>query len=253
LSKNSAVSPLASLFAVIINTIPVFISFDTYTPLAFLFLAILNSILVLHIPPGRMLFLLSLLVSLPMGLFILNLFFYSDNSGDVLINILGHNITTPVLTRSLVVFLRSLALIYVSIAYLIATKPVDLVSALMQQLHLSPRIGFAVYAAWNTVPQLKKNFSRIRHTHEIRRGGEMAKLADIVQMVSTLLIGSIRHAERISISMSVRGIESVKERSYIRENRWKFSDTIYLIVYTMLSVSILVLLIRNKLFVFGLG
>ena len=200
-----------------------------------------------------MFLLFSVLVSLPVGLFFLNLLFYPDNSGKAIFNLLGHTITYFVLTRAFIVFLRSIALIYVSIAYLIATEPSDLVSSLMQQLHLSPRIGFAIYAAWNTVPHLKKNFSRIKHTHEIRRGGERSSFSDLLQIMSALIIGSIRHAERISISMSVRGIENARERSFIRENKWSPYDTVYVTAYMVLAISVLVLLTVKKLFVFGLG
>ena len=129
----------------------------------------------------------------------------------------------------------------------------ELISALMQQLHLSPRIGYAIYAAWNTIPYLKKDFIRIKHIHEIRRMGAKPTISDNLQIASTLIIDGIRHAERASISMSVRGIETTRDRTFIHESKWCITDTIYTLTFLLISLSAFILLIIKGRFVFGLG
>ncbi len=252
-TKPHQVNPLAGILFVFIVSLPVFISFDITTPLIFLLISVINSIIFFKIEVKKFTKIFLPLISLPLGLFFLNILFYRDKTSQILVNLLIVKVTDASLNRSLIVFSRSLTLIYISVSYLAAYSPIQLVNSLMQHLHFPPRVGFSIFAAWNTIPYFKEEYIRIKHTQLIRKKGKnKSSLESIVETATTLLVNVIRHAERISISMFVRGIENTKYRTFLNQTKWKVRDTVYVTLVIIFVISILSLLIRKKIFVFGL-
>jgi len=251
--KKRQVNPLAGISFVFVISIPIFFSFDITTPSIFLAISIINSIIFFQIEIKKFIKIFLPLISLPLGLFFLNIFFYRDNTSQLLINLAVIKITQAALNRSLTVFFRSLSLIYLSVSYLAAYSPIQLVNSIMQHLHFSPRIGFSIFAAWNTIPYFKEEYIRIKNTQLIRkRGKTKPSLENIVERATTLLVNVIRHAERVSISMFVRGIDNAQRRSFLNQSVWTSIDTLYLTATIILTAVILLLLIKGKIFVFGL-
>ena len=247
------VSPFAQLLIVFLQFVPVFLSFDPYTPLPFLLLALFQILVLGRVPVKRMLKVLLPLSMLPVGLFVMNLFFSQPAEQETYHRILFFNVSRTGLNRALVVSVRSLTLIVISIGFLIVTDPLKLINALMQQIKFSPRFGFGLYVAWNTVPFLKTDLRRIENVHRIRLRAKRRTLREALPVAVTLLSGAIRHAERASISMTARGLVSSSSRSFLKKSRWKTIDTIYLAVFALAISLIWMMIIRSGLFVFGLG
>ena len=250
-----SVNPLAALIAVIINTIPVFISFDIYTPAVFLALAVINTILVSHIRIKEFVKLFMPLTSLPVSLFFLNLFFSVPLESSAAYHILGFTIQSRILLRACIIFLRSFTLIFISVSYITAVNAMELVNSLMQQLHLSPRIGYSIYTAWNIIPFIGREITRIKNVHLIRSGGKRNRIKETVPLIVTILINSIRHAERASVSMYIRGLEDSgsRERTFLHDIKWKLTDTIYAVSYFWIAFVLLFIIIKKGLFHFSLG
>ncbi|RKX83582.1 MAG: hypothetical protein DRP57_07670 [Spirochaetes bacterium] len=248
-----SLNPIAALLAVILNSIPVFISFDIYTPVVFLVLALLNTILISNIKIKIFLKLFLPLTLLPVSLFFLNLFFSAPLPPYTKIHIFIFVFYNSSFHRACVIFLRSLTLIYISISYLAAVDVLDLINALMQQLHLSPKIGYSIYTAWNIIPYIKNETLRIKNIHLIRFRGEKQRIRETIQFVVTVLINAIRHSERAAVSMTVRGLENKQKRTFLNKSEWKFLDTLYSFVYTFISTGLLLVLINRGLFNFGIG
>ena len=204
-------------------------------------------------PFKRFLKVLAPLSILPLGLFVLNLLFSQSIESEKIFRFLFLSIRENALLRAVVLALRSLSLIVISISYLLAADPMELVNALMQQLSLPPRIGFSIYVAWNTVPFLRQELRRIDYTHKIRMKGKKRSIKQALPTAVALLVGAIRHAERASLSMTARGLEKSRERTFYTVNRWKIRDTAYLIASVCAIASITIVLINTDLFVFGLG
>ena len=246
------VSPIARLLVLLLQITPVLLSFDPHTPLLFLVLSLAQLLFLDGIPPGKMLRVILPLSSLPAGLFLLN-FLFSETAEAGSLFFFSLPITNLGLYRGLVVGLRSLALLVPSVGYLLATNPLDLVNALMQQTSLSPRVGFGLYVAWNTIPFLRADLRRIEQTHRIRLRGRKRRLRDTIPTAVTLLSGAIRHAERASLSMTARGLEGAERRSFIREAQWRGRDWVFLIASAIVVATLWIVLWRHHLFVFGLG
>jgi energy-coupling factor transport system permease protein len=193
------------------------------------------------------------LAVLPLGLFLLNLFFTNPAPDDTFRDVLIFTVRERALARAAALGLRSLALIGLSVGYLLTTDPQDLVNALMQQVHLSPRIGYSLYVAWNTIPFLREDLRRIEAAHRIRLRGRRRRIGEALPVAITLLTGAIRHAERASLSMLARGLESEGKRTYLVTMPWRAVDTIYVVVFSVASAGVFVLLIHLDLFILGLG
>jgi energy-coupling factor transport system permease protein len=250
----SRISPLAQLLVVIVLLIPVLLSFDPYTPLPYILFGMFQILVLGRVRPAHMARVVLPLAVLPVGLFILNLLF-SEVTEEAIVygEFLFLRITRTSLHRAVVVGLRSLALIVISIGYLLVTDPLALVNALMQQVRLSPRIGFSLYVAWNTVPFLKNDLRRIQQIHRIRLRRSRRSFKNALPVAVTLLSGAIRHAERASVSMWIRGLDKAENRTFIHLSRWHICDTVYVAVATVVVTLVFALLLRLQLFVFGLG
>jgi len=250
-----SINPLSLFAAVILEIVPVFLSFDPYTPLVFLIVAMIQFLLLGRVPLPAAAKSLGPLLALPAGLFLLNLFASARVPGDATVSLLGVGVAQAALHRGVVLALRSLALILLSVGYLLVTQPQALVNALMQQLRLSPRFGFSIYIAWNTIPLLRENLKRIGTTHQVRLRGRPSAPSEVLMTAVALLAGAIRHGERASLSMAARGIESERsrERTFLTESLWRRRDTLFLLTAAAVSAGATILLVRRGLFVFGLG
>jgi len=247
-------SPFGHLLVVFTYLMPVLLSFDPVTPVVFLILNLLTLFGLGHVRLRRFLRIMGPLLIFPIGLFVLNLLF-TDTSGhgDQFIRVAWLTLNEYALHRALVIALRALSLISISIGYLLVTGPLELVSAMMQQVGLPPRLGFSIFVGWNAIPRFKENLSRIRTVHRIRLRGQSRTFRDLVPTAVTLLADAIRHAQRAAVSMAVRGIEEAEHRTYLRALPWRVRDWIYLAGNLAVVAGLFAWLIGSGLFVFGLG
>jgi energy-coupling factor transport system permease protein len=190
---------------------------------------------------------------LPLGLLVLNLFFSENPGQPPLFQFLFVEVTPHSVYRAGVLAGRSLALIVLSVGYLLVADPLDLVNSLMQQAGLSPRIGFSVYVAWNTIPSLRSNLDRIQKVHRVRLKSKRRGFREALATPVSLLAGAIRHAQRAALSMHARGLDAADRRTFLRESVWRRRDTIYLVVVALITVATTLTLVATDLFVFGLG
>jgi len=100
---------------------------------------------------------------------------------------------------------------------------------------------------------MRADLARIRSIHRVRLHGRERRFADIVPTAVALLSGAIRHAQRASISMAVRGLESETPRTFLRESRWRTRDALYFAANVLLTAALFTLSIAEGWFVFGLG
>ncbi len=246
-------NPLAHLAATFVLIVPVLLSFDPFTPLVFLGYSLVVILGLGRVGLWRFLRTMAPLLLLPLGLLVLNLFF-SENPGQTpLFEILFLEVTPHSAYRAGVLAGRSLALIVLSVGYLLVTDPLDLVNSLMQQAKLSPRIGFSIYVAWNAIPSLRQNLDRIQKVHRVRLRSKRRSLREALATPVSLLAGAIRHAQRAALSMHARGLDAVEHRTFLKTSVWRRRDTVYLVVMVAIAAATMYALVGGGLFVFGLG
>ena len=115
-------------------------------------------------------------------------------------------VAAPALTAGLTLFFRAIA------------DPGDLVKALMAQLRLPPRIGFALLSALALVPDLGREVQQIRMARALRRGrvpGRLMSPVELFAILIPLLAYAIRRAGRSALAMEARGLAPAAPRTIL--------------------------------------
>lgn len=125
-------------------------------------------------------------------------------------------------SRALLLAVRSWSLTGISASFVLGIRPAELLNEAMQIARLSPRVGFALYAALNTLPRLIEEGRHLDAAHRVRLGGKRSSL--LVRTVA-LVARAIRSAERSAQSMASRGLETAQNRSWFRPVAWTRGDS----------------------------
>jgi len=237
--RSRARNPLAVLFVTACLLLPVFLSYDHTTPVVFFALGLLHLLLLGGVDFPRFLRTLSLLSLVSLGLFALNVLAPAEGTNGF--------------SRGTAVFLRSVCLISLSVGYIYVVDPYDLFRSFMLRLGLPPRIGFSLFAGWNTIPLLRRDLKIIQKAQAVRFGSRKRSPRDHLKTAVSLLSGAIRHGERVALSMAARGIESSGKRTFLTESPWTLADTLYCAAGALASASAALLIVRQGLFIFELG
>lgn len=125
----------------------------------------------------------------------------------------------------------------------LTTEGADLVRALVQQLRVPYRIGYAGLAAIRFVPRFGHELAVIRQAHRVRgaRGGVWAAPARVAGYVVPLLAGGIRHAERVALAMDARAFGAHRDRTERHLVPWRRRDTVFVGVFWVVSIVVFVI------------
>lgn len=106
---------------------------------------------------------------------------------------------------------RTLLIGVLAIGFLLSTDGVALMTSLHQNAHLSPRVTYAILAGYRMLQEMPREWSTIRHAHTVRTDqreatGPPRGPRHLAGMVFTLLVVSVRKAERIAQALESRGL-----------------------------------------------
>ncbi|MFQ3620600.1 MAG: energy-coupling factor transporter transmembrane component T, partial [Spirochaetales bacterium] len=215
------------------------LAYDITTPLVFFSLNLLHLLAFRGIEYSRYLKTVALLSLVGAGLFLLNVLFPKEG--------------VDAWYRGTAVFLRSTTLISISVGYIFLVDPYDLIRSCMQILKLPPKLGYALFAGWNVIPLIQRDLTIIRQAHQVRLGGKGKPFKSFHQAAVVLLSGAVRHGERVTLSMAARGIEEVRNRTFIKQIIWTKQDTLYCIVGIVVSGGAFLFVLQTGQFIFELG
>lgn len=242
-------NPLAVLVCTVFLLIPNLMAFDPVTPILYFALT-----LVVYTIVGIRNYMQYLKNVLVLSVFALSL---------VIINILAPAVKQNTLERSLAIYARSLTLIAVSIGYFYVVNPYDAVRALMQTAGLAPRIGFSLFAGWNTIPLFIRDMKILQTATAFRFGKKKVTMQVKLFGAVILLSQAVRHGERASLSMAVRGIDTIPfkemhgkkhyQRSNVKIVSWHVRDTILCVSVLCVSALLLFISLQAGWFRFELG
>jgi len=238
-ARSSPRNPLAALFVTVCLLAPVLLSTGYATPLAFLVLGLLNLRVLGDVKFRDYLKTLALLSLASVGLFALNVLAPAEGTNGP--------------ARGAAVFLRSVSLISLSVGFIFAVDPYELVRALMVRLGLPPRVGFALFAGWNTIPLLRRDLGIIEKAQALRYGTRRRRIRDRTHTATALLAGAVRHGERVALSMAARGAEKAGPRTFLKDSPWTRRDTLYCAAGFLAAALTSALILALGLFDFDLG
>ena len=141
--------------------------------------------------------------------------------------------------------LRLVAIVLLAFLAGAGTAGGDLVRALVGQLRVPYRFGYAALAAFRFVPSFRLEFATIERAHRARgvffgRGPAGAVRRRLAALVP-LMAGAMLHAERLALSMDARGFGHAPTRTERRPLRWTGWDTLLTVLSAATAAAVLLL------------
>jgi len=157
--------------------------------------------------------------------------FSADRSGTTLLHFGPILVTSSVLSASLSLALRLLALAVPAILVFTSTDPTDLADSLIQHAKAPPRFAIGALAAFRMLDLFRQEWRMIamaRRARGMRQG--FARTAFV------LLVGAIRRGVRLSVAMDARGFDSGLPRTVARPQPFGAADAGLILGAVILAV-----------------
>ena len=129
-------------------------------------------------------------------------------------------------------FLRSIACGMISALFAMTTDPGAFVRALMAYCRLPPRLGYALFAAMQLVPDLATEAQQMRLARAMKSGRPCRRVPgprEAASLIVPLLAYAIRRAGRTAIAMEARGL-SPGPRTIVNVPRFTWRDGVFVII-----------------------
>lgn len=230
-------NPLAKIAAPLPAMIALVFVRDLATPLAFLLLAY-AALFAGARWSARLFVLLGAVVPLAVIVVGLGFALWVDpaRGGTDVVRAGTWTLTDSALTVGVATGLRLAAIMTLAFIGGLTTTGADLVRALVHQLHVPYRIGYAALAAIRFVPRFGRELEVIRLAHRVRGVGGFLPLRWI-RTVVPLLAGGIRHAERVALAMDARAFGAHPGRTERHSVPWHHRDTVFVLVFWAVSAA----------------
>jgi energy-coupling factor transport system permease protein len=136
-------------------------------------------------------------------------------------------LSSSAVSAGFTLFARAIAIGMVSALFALTTDPGAFVRALMARWRLGPRVGYALFAVLQIVPDLVAEARQIRVARAMKRGRSPRRVPGPMEMLSLaipLLAYAIRRANRAAIAMEARGLGSGMPRTIVRVPQLRIRD-----------------------------
>jgi energy-coupling factor transport system permease protein len=141
----------------------------------------------------------------------------------VAFHVLGHPIYAESADYALASALRIYAIILSSLVFVRTTDPRELAIALVTQMHIPYRIAYAFFIALRIVPTLEEEIKTIRAAQAVRgvvrKGGIAGRIGETKRYAMPLLVGSLRKASMMVMSMEARAFGAYPQRTFVEAPR----------------------------------
>lgn len=246
-------NPMVKLLLIVIMTVVVCLSYFPVLPIITFLLAFITTWLAGKIPLKNLLrrLLIFIIVSTLFMISMLVLRGLNDEAGIVL-RLWIFRWTERDLVHSISLGFRILALVTMSMGFVLTTRPRDLVLSLILQCKVSVVHGYATMAAYRFLPELQDQVDSIHLAQEIRgipwNKGIISRLTSPFRVMLPLLCVAARRGERVACAMESRGLGRNKNRTYYKTTEITKSDWLFLAVGVIIYTVIVVILVKFDLF-----
>lgn len=138
--------------------------------------------------------------------------------------------------------LRIAALLALGLLPALSTSGPELARSLVRQLRVPYRIGYTAIAAFRFVPRFGAELDTIRLAHRARgmHGGRgpLGIARRWLGVVVPLLVGAIRHAERVALTMDSRAFGAYPTRTERHDTPWRARDWLLLALVWVASAGL---------------
>ena len=227
-------NPTVKLIVIAVYTVVVCLSYFPVLPVLTFFLFFIGTWIFGKIPLPNLLrrMLVFIVVSLVFVTSMLVLRGFADGP-DIAYRFWVFKWTSFDVIQSVSLGFRILALVTMSMSFVLTTRPRDLVLSLIQQWHVSVIHGYAAMAAYRFLPELQAHVNAIHLAQEIRgipwNRGFLSRLSSPFRVMLPLFCVAARRGERVACAMESRGLGRSGKRTFYKETTVTGTDKIFLI------------------------
>lgn len=147
---------------------------------------------------------------------------------------------------------RILALVTMSMSFVLTTKPSNLILSLILQCKLSVVHGYATMATYRFLPELQSQVDSIHLAQEIRgipwNKGVWSRFTSPFRVMLPLFCVAARRGERVACAMESRGLGRDNERTFYRRVKTNKTDWIFFVGFVIAYLALVLLLVRFDLY-----
>jgi energy-coupling factor transport system permease protein len=153
------------------------------------------------------------------SIIVINGFFF-PGAEDFILSLGPFHLSREGLAFGLPIAARIVAAVAVTLAFVMSTRPDDLMEALIEH-GAGPRLAFVVLGAIQTIPRMQDKANRILDAQQARglrvKGSYRARAGAIVPLLGPLVIGSLIDVRERSLALEARAFGAPNKRTAYRE------------------------------------
>lgn len=246
-------NPMIKLAAIAVMTILVCLSYFPVFPIVTFLLAFVTIWLAGKVPLDDLLRRLMLFLFVSFTFMVSMLLLRGlDNEVGIVLRLWIFKWTEKDLVHGITLGFRILALVTLSMGFVLTTRPRDLVLSLILQCRINVLKGYATMATYRFLPELQSQVDAIHLAQEIRgipwNKGVVSRFTSPFRVALPLFCVAARRGERIACAMESRGLGRSNERTYYITVSVDKGDWMFLIVSLGIYVFIAVVLAKLGLF-----
>ena len=127
--------------------------------------------------------------------------------------------------------------------FVLTTKPTELVEDL-EQAGFSPKIGYVISSVFQIIPQMSGTMNTIMDAQRSRgletEGNLITRAKSFLPLISPVVMSSLINTRERAIALEIRGFESGRKKTYLREGKMKTSDRVLCLVLAVLTAGAIV-------------
>ena len=234
-------NPMIKLLLIVVMTVIVCLSYFPVLPIITFLLAFLATWIAGKIPLKNLLrrLLVFIVVSVLFMVSMLVLRGLNDEAG-IVCRLWIFRWTQRDLVHSISLGFRILALVTMSMGFVLTTRPRDLVLSLILQCRVSVIHGYATMAAYRFLPELQAQVDSIHLAQEIRgipwNKGLISRFTSPFRVMLPLLCVAARRGERVACAMESRGLGRTEKRTYYKTTEVTKSDWLFLVIGVIIYI-----------------
>lgn len=251
-------NPITKLAVIAVLTVIVCLSYYPILPIITFLLAFFVTWIGGRVPLRELLrqLLVFLAISFIFMLSMLVLRGFNDEA-DIVLRFWIFRWTERDLVHSITLGFRILAIVTLSVGFVLTTRPRDLVLSLILQCKVSVVHGYATMATYRFLPELEGQVDSIHLAQEIRgipwNKGVVSRLTSPFRVILPLMCVAARRGERVACAMESRGLGREGGRTYYRTTEIGKADWAFLVVSVLVYVAISLVLVHFGLFRFSVA
>lgn len=246
-------NPMIKLAVITVMTLLVCVSYFPIFPLVTFLLSFLTIWFAGKIPLDNLLrrLLVFLVVSF-LFMFSMLIMRGLNDEAEIVLTIGIFRWTQTDLVHVLTLGFRILALVTMSMGFVLTTRPRDLVLSLIMQCKMPVVHGYATMATYRFLPELQSQVDAIHLAQEIRgipwNRGLVSRFTSPFRVALPLFCVAARRGERIACAMESRGLGRENERTFYKKIAINKGDWIFLFVSLAVYILLVVILAKLDLF-----